>query len=372
MAVKLTEFTDDLPQTEDFLSIVLNNTPLIDVRAPIEFSQGAFETATNLPLMSDEERDKVGKCYKQHGNEAAVKLGHQLVSDSVRAPRVAEWSHFMDQHPEALLYCFRGGMRSKISQQWLQDAGRTIVRLKGGYKAFRRYLIDALENVPQTLADHSITPIVLAGRTGAGKTLVIHQIENSIDLEGLAHHRGSAFGRHATPQPTQINFENSLSMAFIRFFQSEAAYLLIEDEGRNIGSVDMAKGLFDGLKSGPRVVVDSSVEERTQITLDEYVTAAQQEYAAVEDWVEFMLAAFGRIKKRLGGERYQRVLELFDTAMIQQQKTGSQAAHKAWIHILLVEYYDPMYDYQMSKSDHPVLFKGSIDEVVAFLKGYEP
>ncbi|BCN93258.1 tRNA 2-selenouridine synthase [Thiomicrorhabdus immobilis] len=368
MAVNLTEFTTELPQTDDFKSIVLNNTPLIDVRAPVEFEQGAFASSINLPLMNDEERHKVGICYKQHGNAAAVKLGHQLVNEATRTPRVDAWAAFMDQHSDALLYCFRGGMRSKISQQWLKDSGREIVRLKGGYKAFRRYLIDFMESVPQQFQQLDIQPIVLAGRTGSGKTLVIQQLQNTIDLEGLAHHRGSAFGRHATPQPTQINFENNLSMSLIRFLETQAKQLIIEDEGRNIGSVNLSKELFDFLKGGERVVVETPLAERIAITLDEYVIEAQQEYPTLDAWTTFMLAALQRIQKRLGGERYQRVLKQFEDAMQYQIQQASTEYHQAWIETLLVEYYDPMYDYQMQKRQHKVAFSGSMQEVVSFLQ----
>jgi len=367
MPLAITQFQDDLPLTDDFKSIVLNQTPLIDVRAPVEFAQGAFNSATNLPLMNDEERQKVGLCYKQQGNEAAVKLGHQLVSESAREPRVNAWVEFMQANPEALLYCFRGGMRSKIAQQWLQDSGKEIVRLKGGYKAFRRFLIDYLESIPSLLIENSIKPIVLAGRTGSGKTIVIHQLENAIDLEGLAHHRGSAFGRHATPQPTQIDFENELAMTLMRFLETKPNHIVLEDEGRNIGSVNFSKEFFEAIKSGDRVVVNTPMAERVEITLDEYVIQAQHEYSNIEAWSDFMNAAFLRIQKRMGGERYKRVKQAFDTALNEQVQMGSIELHKVWIEILLAEYYDPMYDYQMQKNEHNVCFSGSIKEVVNFL-----
>ena len=367
MTVQITEFTNDLPQTDDFKSIVLNQTPLIDVRAPVEFIQGAFNSATNLPLMNDDERQKVGLCYKQNGNAAAVELGHKLVNEQTREPRVQSWIEFMDANPTALLYCFRGGMRSKISQQWLQDAGREIVRLKGGYKAFRRYLIDYLDNLPGLVNQQNVKPIVLAGRTGSGKTLAIHKLNNAIDLEGLAHHRGSAFGRHATPQPTQINFENNLAMALIRFMETQPKQLVIEDEGRNIGSVNFSKELFECFKSGSRVVVDTPMDERVAITLDEYVIEAQAEYNNIAEWEDFMRAAMQRIQKRLGGERYQRVMSQFDFAMQAQLNQNSTEEHQAWIKTLLAEYYDPMYDYQMQKNNHAVVFKGSVKEVVEYL-----
>ncbi|MCJ7765819.1 MAG: tRNA 2-selenouridine(34) synthase MnmH, partial [Thiovulaceae bacterium] len=135
----------DLSLSSDFRSIVLNRTPLIDVRAPVEFDNGAFSNTVNLPLMNDEERRLVGICYKKSGNEEAVKLGHKLVSGRIKEERLGAWSDFIASHPDALLYCFRGGERSKISQEWLSGAGTKIIRLKGGYKAFRNYLITELE-----------------------------------------------------------------------------------------------------------------------------------------------------------------------------------------------------------------------------------
>ncbi len=372
LPVQLTEYSDDLPQMEDFKSIVLNQTPLLDVRAPLEFNQGAFETAFNIPLMNDQERHNIGLCYKQKGHDAAVELGHKLVNENARAPRIKAWVDFIDSHPGALLYCFRGGQRSKISQQWLADNGYQITRLKGGYKAFRRFLIDYLDRIPNLFLEKNIQPIVLSGRTGAGKTIVLQQLDNAIDLEGLAHHRGSAFGRHATPQPTQINFENQLSMALMRFIETPHRNLIIEDEGRNIGSVSMSGELFATLKSGPRIVVETPLAERIEITHQEYVLQAQTEYANLADWVEFMQGAFGRIHKRLGGERHQRVLKAFEDGLHMQQQTGMTDGHRGWIEILLSEYYDPMYDYQMTKNDYPVIFQGRIDEVVNFLKTYQP
>ncbi|BBP42544.1 tRNA 2-selenouridine(34) synthase MnmH [Thiosulfativibrio zosterae] len=366
---KLTEFTHELPQTDDFRRIVFEQTPLIDVRAPIEFKQGAFPSAINLPLMTDDERQKIGLCYKQQGNAAAVKLGHQLVNEATRAPRVQSWLDFKQHHPDALLYCFRGGMRSKISQQWMADAGQDIIRLKGGYKAFRRFLIDFLDQAPELLSQQNIQPWVLAGRTGSGKTLVIQKLHNALDLEGLANHRGSAFGRHASPQPTQINFENQLSMALMRLIdnpEKPIQNIVVEDEGRNIGSVDIPKPLFEKLKSHARVILDTPLSERLAITFDEYVIQAQQEYPTLTRWENFMRDALLRIQKRLGGERYHRVLHQFNEAQYLQHQTGNIEFHQKWIKILLVEYYDPMYDYQLQKNQLPIAFKGNAEEVLAF------
>ncbi len=96
---------------------------LIDVRAPVEFRQGALPGAVNLPLMDDDERHRIGIEYKQAGQDAAIALGEQLVAGSVRAERVDAWRRLLDRHPDALIYCFRGGQRSRIAQQWLAEAG---------------------------------------------------------------------------------------------------------------------------------------------------------------------------------------------------------------------------------------------------------
>ena len=111
----------------DFRHIFLNDVSMMDVRAPIEFAQGAFPGVVNLPLMNDEERQKVGTCYKQRGQEAAIALGHSLVSGETKNGRIAAWAAFAKAHPHGVLYCFRGGLRSQITQQWLQsEAGMAL------------------------------------------------------------------------------------------------------------------------------------------------------------------------------------------------------------------------------------------------------
>jgi len=371
--MQITEFDDDLPQIQDFKSIVLDRTPLIDVRAPIEFQQGAFETATNLPLMNDEERQQVGLCYKQQGHDHAVSLGHQLLTPALREQRIGAWQDFIDANPNALLYCFRGGMRSKISQQWLKDQGIAITRIKGGYKAFRRYLLNQLENLteqlnPEVQTDSSILSSIISGRTGSGKTLVISQLNHAIDIEGLAHHRGSTFGGYPTPQPTQINFENRLAMAVIRQLEQGVKHLVIEDESANIGSINIPMPLYRALKKGRYIELDTPLEKRLQITHQEYVIATQALYPNIAKWQAFMQAAIFRIRKRLGGERYQRVMTQFQQACDHQQRTHETSMHLAWIQTLLVEYYDPMYDYQQQKNNQNSQFKGNLSEVLAFFQ----
>jgi tRNA 2-selenouridine synthase len=211
--------------TQDYLSILLSDTPLLDVRAPMEFAQGAFPHAKNWPLMNDEERHHVGLTYKQKGQDQAIELGHELVSGHIKQARVAQWVEFAKANPQGYLYCFRGGLRSRISQQWLAEAGIQYPRIIGGYKAMRTFLLESLE---QNIDASSF--VLVAGFTGCGKTEVMKELTAAIDLEMLAHHRGSSFGKHATDQPVQIDFDNRLAIALLRLSTRGIKKIALEDE----------------------------------------------------------------------------------------------------------------------------------------------
>jgi len=239
----------ELPLADDFRRIVLEKRPLIDVRAPVEFEKGSFPTAVNLPLMNDEERHLIGIRYKEKGNLSAIALGKELVGP-VKEARVEAWKSFVEANPNAYLYCFRGGQRSQISQAWLQEAGVTIPRLKGGYKAFRGFLMQESERISK-----EASMLILAGRTGSGKTILLKELNNSIDLEGLANHRGSSFGAFTTAQPSQIDFENALGYALIQHENEGHTHLVIEDESLNIGRVYIPNSVFTNLKNGKYVIL---------------------------------------------------------------------------------------------------------------------
>jgi tRNA 2-selenouridine synthase len=359
----------DLPLTDDFRRIALEERPLIDVRASVEFLKGAFPTSTNLPLMNDEERHLIGIRYKEQGNASAVELGKELVGP-VKQERVKAWADFVNAHPDAYLYCFRGGQRSQISQAWLNEAGLTIPRLKGGYKAFRGFLMQESEDISQ-----QSDTLIIGGRTGSGKTLLIHQLENSIDLEGLANHRGSSFGSFTTAQPTQINFEDALGFALIKHAEQKHKHLVIEDESRNIGKLNIPKPVFSNFRKGKLIILHTPMKERVEITFHEYVTQALKEYEkqypeeGAKMWFDDANEGLDRIKKRFGSERYVSMKTAFSDAYAEQERTGNIEQHKGWIETLLTEYYDPMYDYQIEKSEMPVVFEGCAEEILEYLQG---
>ncbi len=358
--------------TRNFKQLVLDEIPLIDVRAPIEFEKGAFPTSYNLPIMNDEERRLVGIKYKNAGNEKATELGHTLVSGSIKEERIQGWKDFHDTHPNVMIYCFRGGNRSQIAQTWLKEVyGLDIVRLDGGYKAFRNYLIESL--LPENI---TMKPLILGGNTGSGKTLILNELKNTVDLEGIANHRGSSFGRHVTPQPTQINFENQLAYRIIQNQSKGYDYMLLEDEGTHIGSCHIPKTLCEYINTGDLVIADVSLERRTEITLDEYVTIAQKEYInqapsieeGLNQWFEYIIGSVSRLKKALGGARLDTMLNLVTSAYHDQLKTGNIEAHKTWIRIFLEDYYDPMYQYQINQNLNRIIYRGNETEVLEYLK----
>ncbi len=362
--------TIELPQLDDYRSLFLNNTPLLDVRAPVEFNQGAFPFTENVPLMNDQERTDIGIRYKNAGQDEAIKLGHKLVQGKIKSERVERWANFFEQHPQGILYCFRGGMRSKISQQWIYEkTGIIYPRVKGGYKAMRRFLIDELETSIQR-----IEPIILSGRTGIGKTIFLKKIKQQIDLEGLFHHRGSVFGKHVTSQPSQIDIENTLSIELLKHLNQGHTKIVLEDEGSNIGSRRLPENLIKKMKQSPIILLEASIEERIDITFQEYIIEALAEHQSYYGeelgftrWTEQLVESIDKIQRRLGGLRHKELKALLNNA-IQQQVSGDIESHKEWIKVLLVEYYDPMYDYQLSKKQERVVFKGNKNDVFDYLK----
>lgn len=363
----------DLPVIDNWQALFLQKTPLLDVRAPIEFHAGAFPLTTNLPLMDDADRDAIGKRYKQVGQDAAIELGLQRISGDIKKQRVQAWAEFVRQHPEGVLYCFRGGLRSKISQQWLYEySGIRYPRVYGGYKAMRRYLLEQLEQLP-----NQFKWLVLTGRTGTGKTRFLPSVQQHIDLEKLAHHRGSAFGAYPSAQPAQISFENALAIELLRHAHAGHQVLLVEDESRRIGSLHLPEILFNQLCQAPVIAMQVDTDTRLELTYQEYIidalqaftqTCAGDETAGLQAFAHYLHTSLGKIERRLSGMRYQKAIHLLQQALALHQQTGNLDAHQGWIKYLLLNYYDPMYDFQISRKQQRLVFQGTPAEISAYLQ----
>lgn len=354
---------------ESFPDLFLKDTPLIDTRSPGEFAKGSFPSAVNLPLLSDSERAQVGTIYKQEGQAAAIKLGHQLVTGDIKAARVQQWCEFVRQHPQARLFCWRGGLRSQLTQAWMLEAGVACPRIVGGYKALRRFLIEQSSALSQTLP-----LILLAGMTGSGKTTLLVKLDRSIDLEGLANHRGSSFGRRANAQPSQIHFENALAIRLLKLANESHGPILIEDESSFIGSCSLPLALFQQMKQSPRVLLELPLASRIDNIIQDYVVDLHREYCNMHGEQGFALfsdnlsAGLERLKKRLGNEKYAQIRQALENALAIQRQTGQTQAHRQWISPLLAKYYDTSYDFQLARQQQTILFKGSHEEVEAWLR----
>lgn len=309
---------------------------LFDVRTPAEFAQGHVPGAHNLPLFSNEERAEVGTLYKQQGRAAALLHGLHLVGPKLR--RMVEAAREVTTHRDVLVHCWRGGMRSE-SVAWLLDfMGYRVATLDDGYKAFRRYVRDAFA-LPRLVC-------LLGGMTGSGKTDLLHALadrgEQVIDLETLAHHKGSVFGHLGQDeQPSQEHFENELAMQWQALDPHRPVW--IEDESRRIGRVCVPNEIWRQMRRADVVVLDVPFGARVERLVADY-----GRYDAAR-----LVEAIGVIGKRLGGLRMKQA----------KQAVYAGALHEACR--LLLAYYDKAYRYGLEQRDgiqhHPLAIEQDTD-----------
>ena len=264
----------------DFISLSSTH-PVFDVRSPGEYAHAHFPGANSLPLFSDEERKVVGTEYKQKGKQPAIKTG--LAYFGTKMKDIVEQVEKINPHNNAVLInCWRGGMRS-AGIAWLLDLyGYEVYVLTGGYKAFRTWVLQQFEQ------EYEIK--VLGGYTGSAKTELLLTIKekevNIIDLEGLAMHKGSAFGGIGQPkQPTQEMFENKLALSL---FSNKSFWL--EDESQRIGSLNIPHSLWKTIRNAPLFFIEIPFSERLAFILNQYGNLD----------IEKLIEATTRIQKRLG------------------------------------------------------------------------
>jgi tRNA 2-selenouridine synthase len=294
---------------------------LVDLRSPAEFRAASIPGAANIPLFSDEERVAVGTVYRQDGPPAAKKVGLALVSPKL--PWLVETMLSGAGTREILLYCWRGGMRSNSMATVLEAMGYPVRRLAGGYKAFRRLVNRYFAGT------HLKVPVfVLNGLTGVGKTMLIRKLASlgvpSLDLEGMAGHRGSVFGGIGLGPPrTQKDFE---ALLFLELWKNrEARYLVVEGEGRRIGPVVLPYFLLDAMKGGPRILLEANLDVRVSRILAEYQSTTAEQ-------LKELIAAVNSLRNRLGEEKCSRLMGKISAGQL------AEAARE-----LCTGYYDSLY-----------------------------
>jgi tRNA 2-selenouridine synthase len=314
---------------EQFLELAKQH-PVIDVRSPGEYNHAHIPGAYSMPLFTDEERKVVGTAYKQQSREAAIKIGLDYFGPKMK--KMVEEAEAICNRQFAtgnlqalnnntvlpiancmLIYCWRGGMRSG-AVSWLLDMyGLKVYTLAGGYKKFRNYVLETFKE------PYHIN--ILGGYTGSGKTELLKSLkekgETIIDLEGLANHKGSAFGKIGMPeQPTQEMFENTLAQELLEVRSKKSDFgnsqtsdiglqttaLWLEDESQRIGQVNIPGSLWKTMRSSPVYFLDIPFEERLKRITEEYGCLDRQQ----------MIDAIGRIKEKLGGLNAKTAIQLLE------------------------------------------------------------
>lgn len=237
--------------------------PVLDVRSEGEFAAGYLPDAYNLPLLDNDARRQVGTVYKEKGQAAAMALGYELVNPKRQV--LVEAAAAVAPERQVLLYCWRGGLRSDRMAWLLAENGFTVQVLHGGYKTWRRYT--------QQLFAQPWQFRVLGGLTGSGKTEVLQALAEAgaqvLDLEALAHHRGSAFGGLGlAPQPTTEQYENRIAAHLHRLNPQQPVW--VEDEGRTLGQCVVPPGLYEQYRLAPRMVLEASTEARVARLVAQY------------------------------------------------------------------------------------------------------
>ncbi len=332
--------------------------PVLDVRSPGEFSHAHFPEAFSLPLFTDEQRKIIGTAYKQQNRHVAVDIGLQYFSDRMKrvyddvdkilAGWMEEKKITASGNNVLLMYCWRGGMRSGAMAWLLSLYGYRIYVLIGGYKSFRRWTLAQFER--------QYNLHIIGGFTGSGKTEILMKLKQDghkvIDLEGLANHKGSAFGSLGQgPQPSAEMFENRLAMELYRgiplpeiitndngYAKADNEHIWIEDESMHVGSVGIPKAFWNQMRESNLFFIDIPFEERLKNIVARY---GKYEKPELETCIL-------KIQKRLGGLETKSALQSLKENRIQECFS------------ILLRYYDKLYNVSLHNRENLALLLNKI------------
>ena len=299
-----------------------SSNAVIDVRTPKEFEQGHIPGAVNIPLFSNDERVVVGTLYKQQGKQPAILKGLEFVG--TKMTEIIHKAQTLAKDNTLYVHCWRGGMRSGSVAWLLELYGIKVFILKGGYKAFRKHILDSFTKQYNLL--------ILGGKTGSAKTLVLEKLallnEQVINLEKLAAHKGSAFGALGeNKQPSQEQFENELATVLQTINNEKPLWL--EDESRLIGNKVIPEGLWTQMRLAKTICMNVPFEARVEYLTEEYGKFPKEE----------LKVSIEKITKRLGHQQAKNALVALEENDL---KTTCR---------ICLSYYDKSYQHGMDKRD---------------------
>lgn len=294
---------------------------IIDVRSPSEYAIDHLPGAINCPVLDDDERARIGTLYKQVSPFEARKIGAALVAHNIS---VHLQSQFLNQPRDwkPLVYCWRGGNRSGSMAHVFARVGWPVAQLDGGYQAYRRSMITRLDELADTFVFRAV-----CGTTGSGKSRLLQVLAREgaqvLDLEQLAHHRGSVLGGLPTsPQPPQKMFESRLWDALRKLLPSRVVY--VESESKKIGDLRVPDKLMDRVRLSACVRVDTTLADRVALLIEDYPHLVND--------TGLLGSQLAHLVPLHGHEKINRWMQLAQTG-----QTG------AMVEALLVEHYDPAY-----------------------------
>lgn len=328
----------------------------IDLRSESEYKKGTIPNSINIPILNDDEYRKVGIDYKKNGKQSAVKLGHHLISGNRKSELIDSWVQIINQNQNIKIFCKRGGLRSSTAAMWLNEKSIQIEVLKGGYKDYRK----EINNLHSNIGNYSGRWLIINGYTGSRKTDLIKDVNSSINLEGIANHRGSTFGANQSEQPTQQNFENTLTKQYFKLCNSR---IILEGESRNIGNVTLPGKFYEKMQSSDIIFIESSIEERVNNIFNEYVLKPQKQGVSSQSLLNIYSIALKKIRNRLGGDNYTQIKHKLEASL-----NGKEEGTKLWIQLLLEKYYDRLYNHKIDILRKNIIFRGNWVACKEFLK----
>lgn len=311
---------------------------LIDARSPKEFEESPIPHAINIPTLLDEERVEVGTAYVRESKEKAKEIGIERISK--RLPEIfRQINELSKKYDKLVFYCARGGMRSSSLEAIFYALGYKTLKLENGYKGYRNYILNHIGE-----KNKDIKYIVLHGKTGVGKTKILEKLEERglsvMDLEKMANHKGSFFGGLCEKKKqSQKRFEGEM---FEKISSNKTGYVLVESESKRIGDAYLFEEVYDSILNGCHILIDTSMENRVKIIMEDYSEASKEE----------LLSCLEKVRKYISKERYNNYKVLLEEGNLPLLSEK-----------LMKEYYDPLYEVGINKYQYEEnIFYSTIDE----------